>query len=114
MLDSFQFSFFSVIFPTSRHEKDRNSAIVCPMGLYLVSSCSSRDFASGRSEIARVCECVCVCVFVCVCVCVCVRACVRACVCVCVGACVRACVHGGGFVAVCLSGCMRASINLLA
>ena len=46
MLDSFQFSFFSVIFPTSRHKKDRNSAIVCAMGLCLVSSCSSRDSAS--------------------------------------------------------------------
>ena len=40
------FHSFSVISATSGHKKFHYSAIVRPMGLYLVSSCSSRDYAS--------------------------------------------------------------------
>ena len=45
MLYSFQFSFLFRDFATPRHKNDHNSAVVHPMGLYLASSCSSRDSA---------------------------------------------------------------------
>ena len=43
----FNFHFFSVISTTCGQKKARNLAVVHPMGLYLVASCSSRDSASG-------------------------------------------------------------------
>ena len=47
MLYSFNFYSFSMILTTHGHKKARNLAVVRPMELYLVASCSSRDSASG-------------------------------------------------------------------
>ena len=43
----FNFHSFSVILTTRGHKKARNLAVLHPMGVYLVASCSSRDSASG-------------------------------------------------------------------
>ena len=47
MLNFFNFHSFSMISTTCGHKKACKLAIVHPMGLYLVVSCSSRDSTSG-------------------------------------------------------------------